>query len=56
LIYLISGVCESAFVECYVDFHGMSVFGFEYPQPNRDYATELLISSKEVPENQNLYV
>jgi hypothetical protein len=34
----------------------MSVFGFEYPQSNSDYATELLIISKEVPENQNLYM
>jgi len=55
-MYVISGVCESAFVEWYIDFHGMSVFGYEYPQPNSDYGTELLIISKEVPENQNLYV
>jgi hypothetical protein len=34
----------------------MSVFGFEYPQPNSDYATQRLIISKEVPENQNLYL
>jgi hypothetical protein len=34
----------------------MSVFGFEYPQPNSDYVTELLIISKELPENQILYL
>ena len=34
----------------------MSVFDFEYPQPNSDYATELLSINKEVPENQNLYL
>jgi len=34
----------------------VSVFDFEYPQPNSDYATELLSINKEVPENQNLYL